>query len=362
MEGGLFTQLMAKKVLNQRTINNIKMKRTPEEQAEELLNFLPKKDCFDKLCEALEADDQEELVAKYLKTPLKSERKTSETKESSTSKCSSPIQQPSSETTDSGRIQSSDTNSTISVISLKEPDNNHLCIEYQNPPQSPTKRRRLEEISNDTQDYDNLDNTRYVHKHFISQESGDLINSDKSLTVVPVFNPQNVLVNPNIQDPARFLAAYGKKLSDFTSHLSDPNRCSSTKINIPSSQPTKCSKPLGAPLHPHQFLRQEGLLPPHKHGHPNSADVTQVDGTLPDSMGSSVAHANPSRLTPDMENLDLPDGCVNVKVEHSSRQFFINNYKKSYPMRRIPRGLFLIINVDEVEGKPPRKGTNFDRK
>ena len=30
-------------------------------------------------------------------------------------------------------------------------------------------------------------------------------------------------------------------------------------------------------------------------------------------------------------------------------------------MRRIPRGLFLIINVDEVEGKPPRKGTNFDR-
>lgn len=34
---------------------------------------------------------------------------------------------------------------------------------------------------------------------------------------------------------------------------------------------------------------------------------------------------------------------------------------QSYAMRQIPRGLALVINVDEVEGKPPRKGTNFDR-
>lgn len=30
-------------------------------------------------------------------------------------------------------------------------------------------------------------------------------------------------------------------------------------------------------------------------------------------------------------------------------------------MRRIPRGKALIINVNEVEGKPPRRGTNIDR-
>ncbi|GFO30920.1 caspase-2 [Plakobranchus ocellatus] len=63
----------------------------------------------------------------------------------------------------------------------------------------------------------------------------------------------------------------------------------------------------------------------------------------------------------DLDQIDLPDGCVNVKVEHCAKQFFCANHKKSYPMRRIPRGFALIINVDEVEGKPPRKGTNFDR-
>lgn len=30
-------------------------------------------------------------------------------------------------------------------------------------------------------------------------------------------------------------------------------------------------------------------------------------------------------------------------------------------MRRLPRGKALIINVNEVEGKPPRRGTDIDR-
>lgn len=30
-------------------------------------------------------------------------------------------------------------------------------------------------------------------------------------------------------------------------------------------------------------------------------------------------------------------------------------------MTRIPRGNALIVNVNEVEGKPPRRGTNIDR-
>ena len=34
---------------------------------------------------------------------------------------------------------------------------------------------------------------------------------------------------------------------------------------------------------------------------------------------------------------------------------------KSYAMRRLPRGKALIINVNEVEGKPPRRGTDIDR-
>lgn len=34
---------------------------------------------------------------------------------------------------------------------------------------------------------------------------------------------------------------------------------------------------------------------------------------------------------------------------------------QSYAMRRLPRGKALIINVNEVEGKPPRRGTDIDR-
>lgn len=70
---------------------------------------------------------------------------------------------------------------------------------------------------------------------------------------------------------------------------------------------------------------------------------------------------SPATTAVEMDDIDLPDGCVNVKVEHTTKEFFINNHKKSYPMRRVPRGHALIINVDEVVGKPPRKGTNFDR-
>ncbi|XP_071145023.1 caspase-2-like [Mytilus edulis] len=63
----------------------------------------------------------------------------------------------------------------------------------------------------------------------------------------------------------------------------------------------------------------------------------------------------------DDPSLDLTDGPVMVRVEPSTRQFYIEHYKKSYRMTRIPRGNALIVNVNEVEGKPPRRGTNIDR-
>ncbi|CAG5133914.1 unnamed protein product, partial [Candidula unifasciata] len=69
----------------------------------------------------------------------------------------------------------------------------------------------------------------------------------------------------------------------------------------------------------------------------------------------------PAFTSDEIDNIDLPDGCVNVKVDHCSEEFFHSNYKKSYPMQRLPRGYALIINVNEVVGKPARTGTNFDR-
>lgn len=63
----------------------------------------------------------------------------------------------------------------------------------------------------------------------------------------------------------------------------------------------------------------------------------------------------------DDPDIDLTDGPVAVKVGICQRQFYLSHFKKSYAMRRIPRGQALIINVNEVEGKPPRRGTDIDR-
>ncbi|XP_041377847.1 caspase-2-like [Gigantopelta aegis] len=60
-------------------------------------------------------------------------------------------------------------------------------------------------------------------------------------------------------------------------------------------------------------------------------------------------------------NIDLTDGPVCVQVAMSSRQFYLTNHKKSYPMKKLPRGKALIVNVNEVLGKPPRHGTDIDR-
>ncbi|XP_033764175.1 caspase-2-like [Pecten maximus] len=63
----------------------------------------------------------------------------------------------------------------------------------------------------------------------------------------------------------------------------------------------------------------------------------------------------------DDPDIDLTDGPVSVNVALCQRQFYLSHFKKSYAMRRIPRGQALIINVNEVEGKLPRRGTNIDR-
>ncbi|KAK3593281.1 hypothetical protein CHS0354_012377 [Potamilus streckersoni] len=63
----------------------------------------------------------------------------------------------------------------------------------------------------------------------------------------------------------------------------------------------------------------------------------------------------------DDPDLALTDGPVNVIVEKCTRQFYFVHHKQSYKMTRIPRGKALIINVNEVIGKSPRRGTNIDR-
>ncbi|KAL3862443.1 hypothetical protein ACJMK2_008409 [Sinanodonta woodiana] len=63
----------------------------------------------------------------------------------------------------------------------------------------------------------------------------------------------------------------------------------------------------------------------------------------------------------DDPDLALTDGPINVLVEKCTRQFYFAHHNQSYKMSQIPRGKALIINVNEVIGKSPRRGTNIDR-
>ncbi|KAL4221644.1 luteolysis [Mactra antiquata] len=87
MRKGLFTQLLCRKVIDQRMVRNIKNGKTEDDQAEELLDFLPKAETgaetFELFCEALIADSQSHIVKSFLKSEESSD--SNET----TAKCSS---------------------------------------------------------------------------------------------------------------------------------------------------------------------------------------------------------------------------------------------------------------------------------
>ncbi|XP_059167160.1 uncharacterized protein LOC131949337 [Physella acuta] len=96
---GLYTQLIARKVLTQRAVNRIKSngRHAPEDQVEELLNTIVRLNCYQLFCEALTADHQGHIVDMYLKkskledqadpsTPGPSARKSDHTGEATKSK------------------------------------------------------------------------------------------------------------------------------------------------------------------------------------------------------------------------------------------------------------------------------------
>ncbi|RUS82195.1 hypothetical protein EGW08_010035 [Elysia chlorotica] len=430
IQGGLFTQLQSRKVLQRRTVNKIRLNRTPEEQVEELLNELPKRECFQDFCDALIADGQEHIVKKYLTAPLPASTKSKPSDSTpvappvaagvESSRCASPASR-STESTDSSPIKRSHsaTASTAALICIREEDNKHLYITYTDDGATPEKRKRALETGTASAVTFEPDETRYAMKHFVSQESGQPGLNGSVIPLTPhmvLNNPQSLLHNPNIEDPLRYTAAWktsagipGSALlvSQTTDLGSSASSLSSGPVGIHSSPsdpqikataapPASSSPSLSSPLKdPSSLVNKQdaesahirSLLRPQQ-GKP-TVNIEQLkaarsgdslDNGLIDIMSENVGGKFPGGLMAspgvesqllgcsvggagdyDLDQIDLPDGCVNVKVEHCTRQFFLANHKKAYPMRQIPRGLALIINVDEVEGKPARKGTNFDR-
>lgn len=231
--------------------------RTPEAQAEELLSFLPKKDCFNALCEALIADDQEDIVEKYLKIPSV---KVSQCRENVSNACvdtqsnlaSSSYHQAERPLLDVGdretpdcapspkkrpNVQPRDPNTSLppsscspppTIIRIKDSDEKNIYIKYNNP-QSPTKRPRTMIVDANNSNsvlipYNGDKITRYALKHYISEPDiidsagadlghGQILaHSHPQLRVLS--NPQSILENTNISDPSRYAAAFARQSAE----------------------------------------------------------------------------------------------------------------------------------------------------
>lgn len=190
--------------------------RPQEEQVEELLNELSKKDCFELFCEALIADNQEHIVKKYLQLPAAKETVASEASATACTNAGNPLCQPSQAqplgTTEvsSPLKRTCPSSSSSTVLLIKENDNN-LYIRYADD--TPEKHPRLTEQAVAFQP----DETRYLMKHFVAEDTeqdGELDNrivvqNVKSHSIL-MSNPQS-LDNPNIQDKSRYATAFGKE-------------------------------------------------------------------------------------------------------------------------------------------------------
>lgn len=195
--------------------------RTAEEQVEELLDELQKKDCFDGFCEALIADGQEHIVKKYLKqTKISVDGSKPDVATATTSA--------SVQTSDSASIPSESTDSLERTsqswapsIVIRESDNKHVYIRISNDEASPSKRLRSMEADKSLVVYEPGE-TRYAMKHYVS-DTVDL--NGKSLVVhsaakdsnpaLVLDNPQS-LINSHISDPARYVAAFTPQSSSGT--------------------------------------------------------------------------------------------------------------------------------------------------
>ncbi|CAG5133915.1 unnamed protein product, partial [Candidula unifasciata] len=214
VKDGLYTQLLSKNILTSRTINRIKNNRTAEEQVEELLDELQKKDCFSLFCEALIADGQQHIVKKFLKQ-TKSSIDSSKTETPTATTSSSSVQ-----TNDSPSVPSESTDSLERTsqswapsIVIRESDNKHVYIRISNDEASPSKRLRSVETDKSLVVFEPGE-TRYAMKHYVS-DSVDLSGKDIVLhsaakvshPTVVLDNPQS-LINCHISDPARYVAAF----------------------------------------------------------------------------------------------------------------------------------------------------------
>ncbi|KAL5013599.1 hypothetical protein ScPMuIL_007869 [Solemya velum] len=316
MRDGLFTQLIARKILNQRMVRRIQNGRAADQQVEELLDIIPTRgpESFQLFCQALIADDQENVVNSYL--------------------CSSSLKSKKNNLNDQACPSSPERvlvhedgtkNLYISGLSENSPDGQYLGVtEGQYKPFSENE-------------------SRYVLKHYISDPQYGGIH----LMPPREFAKWSSKCTPHSPDPAfqdKYCYPFEKpeKLARVDSIDTMQNLQVFHTADLPGS-PTK-----------KQRLSDKFSIavfdPPVKGSYQHKTGINEKNVPMVPMLDSF-----------DDPDIDLTDGPVGVQVQMANRQFYLGNYKKSYAMRRIPRGKALLINVNEVSGKSARRGTDIDR-
>ncbi|XP_070207343.1 caspase-8-like [Littorina saxatilis] len=182
---------------------------------------------------------------------------------------------------------------------------------------------------------------RYVMKHFIATDSEEDKGQEENLRLASSMLsnlPEEYL---KLISASRVPTTKLRREGDFGSDLMRErlSRCDSTDT-------METRKPEGLRL---DVSRKPEMDQPDRVG--ETARVATSGVTL---------HLQPT-LKPTPKPTDSTDGPLCVQVDQSTRQFYNLNRDKSYRMVGMPRGQALIINVNEVSEKPPRRGTDIDR-
>lgn len=450
LNGGLFTQLLSRKVISSRSVQTITYNKPPDRQVEELLDLLPKRGptAFALFCEALIADDQEDVVKYILQ---KRENAASSNVTPSTSSTSLTESTPSTSATPVvppvNPIAQAATGTVISTngcmhngAKMTVESESATPIDAESLPTTSQKRKpeqsenREPEENDDTSGTSETDSCPTTKRIRHSSPSVIRIKGDDDKNVFKIYQPQ-AEVKPlqlveQMEENVTQTEGKGLRIEGAT-RQTEGKQTKSPDVNLmqfadgkfthPAEQSDLDNKPfqpgecryilkhfidkntgqdgsadanrrLAASLLsdlPEQCLKMLSSSPkPYKERESNNYAVTSLrdrllrcDSTdtmehphtnicLEGPQQADSAHALPSTVMLSQSTgmsaaqrrpVDLPDGPVSVRVEHSSRQFYQSMQHKAYRMVGMPRGQALIINVNEVHDKPPRRGTDIDR-
>ncbi|XP_021370054.1 uncharacterized protein LOC110461055 isoform X2 [Mizuhopecten yessoensis] len=412
IDDGLITQLLSRKIISKRVGNTIQACSTPEARTEKLLDVLNGPNAFQGLCDALTATEQNYIVDLYLKSDQ--DEKKEEKSQPSEAKC---VQETETKAQKSQNV----TENSQSQGIIKMSENQPRGLEHAGPSGvsvlAPSRSQFQYAAIMQEQGADRFILPKsYMEKqdpYCYGAESENRLLKDPNCSGYSPHGKQW-----NTQYPYMMHTKKGTEKPDYIDREHEEyNRIRSkhyiTKDSIytlPNMTPREVyvahqeAEYVGQRPSPHEEyirLRQDGMIKrpfmpsQDSHDHPGVKRLrTEETVILPsrDGSGGSICVRDPSydshglykplpeiflvdpcsqrnsRVPPiqpigefDDPDIDLTDGPVSVKVALCQRQFYLSHFKKSYAMRRIPRGQALIINVNEVEGKLPRRGTNIDR-